>query len=29
MTLDLAFANAKRLALGRKLANVVDPVRGY
>ncbi|NBX90524.1 MAG: D-2-hydroxyacid dehydrogenase [Betaproteobacteria bacterium] len=29
MTLDLAFANAKRLALGRKLANVVDPARGY
>ncbi len=29
MTLDLAFANAVRLARGRKLANVVDPVRGY
>jgi len=29
MTLDLAFANAARLARGRKLANVVDPARGY
>lgn len=29
MTLDLAFANAVRLARGRKLANVVDPARGY
>ncbi len=29
MTLDLAFANASRLARGRKLANVVDPARGY
>ena len=29
MTLDLAFANAARLAGGRKLANVVDPARGY
>jgi phosphoglycerate dehydrogenase-like enzyme len=29
MTLDLAFENARRLALGRKLANVVDPARGY
>jgi phosphoglycerate dehydrogenase-like enzyme len=29
MTLDLAFANAVRLARGRKFANVVDPVRGY
>jgi len=28
-TLDLAFANAVRLARGRKLANVVDPARGY
>ena len=29
MTLDLAFANAVRLARGKKLANVVDPARGY
>jgi len=29
MTLDLAFANAVRLARSRKLANVVDPARGY
>lgn len=29
LTLDLAFVNAKRLALRRKLANVVDPARGY
>jgi len=29
MTLDLAFANADRLARGKKLANVVDPARGY
>lgn len=29
MTLDLAFANAVRLARRRKLANVVDPARGY
>lgn len=29
MTLDLAFANAARLARGRKLANVVDPAIGY
>ena len=29
MTLDLAFANAVRLARGRILANVVDPDRGY
>ena len=29
MTLDLAFANAARLARGRRLANVVDPARGY
>jgi len=29
MTLDLAFENARRLALGRKLANLVDPARGY
>lgn len=29
LTLDLAFANAGRLALGRKLVNVVDPSRGY
>jgi phosphoglycerate dehydrogenase-like enzyme len=29
MTLDLAFANAVRLARGRKLANVVDPAVGY
>jgi phosphoglycerate dehydrogenase-like enzyme len=29
MTLDLAFANAVRLSRGRKLANVVDPARGY
>jgi phosphoglycerate dehydrogenase-like enzyme len=29
MTLDLAFANAGRLALGRRLANLVDPARGY
>lgn len=29
LTLDLAFSNAVRLARGRKLANVVDPARGY
>ena len=29
MTLDLAFANAVRLARRRKLANLVDPARGY
>ena len=29
MTLDLAFANAVRLARGRKLTNVVNPARGY
>jgi phosphoglycerate dehydrogenase-like enzyme len=29
LTLDLAFANARRLALGKRLANRVDPARGY
>lgn len=29
MTLDLALTNAARLARGRRLANVVDPARGY
>ena len=29
MTLDRAFANAARLAGGRKLVNVVDPAIGY